>query len=504
MSNKLREILRFKVLIVLPCLFMAAISLSSTTGDEVAPDQSGLRAKLQDIRESLRKAGQLYRKDEFQSSAKQLQSVKEKLDELDALPLSAAARKASGPLRKSWQKATRLVQEQQSAVAALDSTEPAKVSFVADIAPEIQSRCIRCHGEGRARQELRLDSFTDFLKGGENGETVDLDDPKNSLILLKMRGEADGDRMPPNGRPMSEDWLAKFEQWLREGARFDGQDTSATLQQEMRAAQRSRWSAEELRAANEQQAIQNWKLAFPGREHRVTRTNNLLIVAAPNADDADVLSRQLEEAFVDVVSYLGLPKDTELKGRLAIFRIPRSYDYTEWGTMVEKRSAPRRAQMHWGADGGAAYVVLGPKSWTEKKKLADELGLKQQMTAAVLAQWGAPNWYAEGRSWVARGQASRRDPTLRAMQQTVRGVLPKIKRSEDVFDAKLPSGQAEAAAWAFAGLLNQDRRQSTRLHGAIREGKSFETAFAAAYGTSPKTIGDRWVESLKPKKSRQR
>lgn len=484
---------KFRCSLCFLCLFVVA-------GDGIASEP----VNLDTIRKTLRAAGDAYREENYAAAKASLETAGQQLDALNQGDLNqdAEVRKAAIALRKSWSKANRLVASKLKQSEAKQADTRA-ISFTAELASEIVERCIGCHGENRARQDLRLHTFAGLLKGSENGAVLVARDAAESLIVRKLRGEADGDRMPPNGRPMSNEWIAKFEQWIREGAKFDGQDSAATLKQEILSMRRSQLSADELTTAAEEVARKNWKLAFPEREAKMFRSGRLLVVA-DGPEEYARLGEQTQVTLVDVLKILGLPKDAQLKGVLTIYIIPRQYDFAEWTRMVEKRSSPGVTDMHWRSDGGLGYAVLGPNSLSDKNQVTDESRLTQVLTSAVLSQWGAPAWYADGRGLLTYGRTNRRDTRLRRWRSLAASILPKITTADDIMTAQLPADQADAATWAFASFLGADRRRATQLHTALQNGQAFDVAFLKYYDKPASELCNAWLKTFQRANKKRR
>ena len=75
------------------------------------------------------------------------------------------------------------------------------VTFDKDIAPLFKTSCVRCHGEQRPRQNLRLDSLDAVLKGGRDGKMVVPGASKASLLVAAAAQIDDKIAMPPKRRP---------------------------------------------------------------------------------------------------------------------------------------------------------------------------------------------------------------------------------------------------------------------------------------------------------------
>ncbi len=65
------------------------------------------------------------------------------------------------------------------------------VSFAKDIAPILKENCNGCHIAGRqASGNFRMDTFAQFLRGGDSGRVIANEKPAESLIVKKLKGEA--------------------------------------------------------------------------------------------------------------------------------------------------------------------------------------------------------------------------------------------------------------------------------------------------------------------------
>jgi hypothetical protein len=87
-------------------------------------------------------------------------------------------------------------------VSKLPPTSDQKdVTYEKDILPLFKASCVRCHGEQRPKQNLRLDGLETVLKGGRDGKMVIPGDSKNSLLVAAAAQIDDKIAMPPKRRP---------------------------------------------------------------------------------------------------------------------------------------------------------------------------------------------------------------------------------------------------------------------------------------------------------------
>lgn len=107
-----------------------------------------------------------------------------------------------------------------STLAAADGP----IDFVRDIQPVFAAKCVRCHGEEKQEAGLRLDKKSDALRGGDSGKPFLAKDGKASLVIERITAKP-GERMPPEGEPLSASQIELFRRWIAAGANWpDGVD----------------------------------------------------------------------------------------------------------------------------------------------------------------------------------------------------------------------------------------------------------------------------------------
>jgi mono/diheme cytochrome c family protein len=100
------------------------------------------------------------------------------------------------------------------------STVPANskaMSFSRDIAPWMVDQCGQCHIKAE-RGGFSLATYNALIKGSKGGVVLFPGDPASSRIVETIET---GD-MPRNGAKVTPENFAKFKQWIKEGAKFDG------------------------------------------------------------------------------------------------------------------------------------------------------------------------------------------------------------------------------------------------------------------------------------------
>jgi hypothetical protein len=89
--------------------------------------------------------------------------------------------------------------------------------FELKIRPILAGTCLKCHGDKKAGNGLRLDSRAALLKGGEHGPAVVPGDPERSLLIQAVRQCRADLKMPP-GRKLPDSVLADLTTWVKSGA----------------------------------------------------------------------------------------------------------------------------------------------------------------------------------------------------------------------------------------------------------------------------------------------
>ena len=86
-----------------------------------------------------------------------------------------------------------------------------RISYAQHIRPILVSRCLRCHGSDNQEADLRLDIRV------PQRAVVPGDADQSELIRRVISTDAD-ERMPPEGRPLSDEEVALLRRWIDEGA----------------------------------------------------------------------------------------------------------------------------------------------------------------------------------------------------------------------------------------------------------------------------------------------
>ena len=91
------------------------------------------------------------------------------------------------------------------------------------IDPILQSKCVSCHNNNKAKGELVMETKELLLKGGKNGKLWDTTKADLGLLLNRIHLPLeDKKHMPPPGKPqLTEEETAVLYAWIKSGAEFE-------------------------------------------------------------------------------------------------------------------------------------------------------------------------------------------------------------------------------------------------------------------------------------------
>ncbi|MFG0334797.1 MAG: DUF1549 domain-containing protein, partial [Maioricimonas sp. JB049] len=126
------------------------------------------------------------------------------------------------------------------AVSRRATADDSAVRFEKDIAPILETHCLRCHTEANAKGDLSLATF----EGLREAEYVVPGHPDESY-LLDLVTTAEGKQrpaMPKDGDPLSEEQVALLREWIASGATW----SDGIVQREPSRADSTWWSLQPL------------------------------------------------------------------------------------------------------------------------------------------------------------------------------------------------------------------------------------------------------------------
>jgi mono/diheme cytochrome c family protein len=361
--------------------------------------------------------------------------------------------------------------------------------FALEIGPVLVAECFGCHAEGRMPAgQYDMNMYAGLLKGGRVGNfnnqvAIVPGNPSGSLLIKKLRGTAsDGERMPKDRAPLSNETIAKIEKWIGEGAKLDGGDPSRPIREIVAVAHAESLTHEELTKERAALAAHNWKLILPDAADEHEESPNFLVYGNVGKDQLKEVAKVAEAQGAKLQKQLKLPPGPLVKGRTTIYVFDKKYEYGEVGRMLEGRELPSNSRAHWNYTVIDAYVCLAPSKSNDASSLAGTLG-KELAAIVIAAQGQVPRWFAEGSARNLAIKLDAKDPRYRQWEDDGMAVLSSGFKPETVLTAVGP--ETDQVAYLYVKRLLSDAPRYQKLLAGVRDGAPFDAAFAAAYGSTP-------------------
>jgi uncharacterized membrane protein len=101
-----------------------------------------------------------------------------------------------------------------TAVAATEAPASSGVSFVNDVQPILNAKCIKCHGVEQVKEGLDIQTYEAIMAGSFNGPVIVPGNANDSLFVqLIVEGE-----MPNRGTKVTPEELQLIIDWVNQGA----------------------------------------------------------------------------------------------------------------------------------------------------------------------------------------------------------------------------------------------------------------------------------------------
>lgn len=118
----------------------------------------------------------------------------------------------------------RLTPEQR---AKLPEAAKEQVDFAKDIQPIIEKSCVKCHGKGRDKGGLMMETRESLLKGGDSGAAVVVGKSAESLLIELVSGLDPDEVMPQKGTKLTSREVSLMRAWIDQGLKWDSAITFA-------------------------------------------------------------------------------------------------------------------------------------------------------------------------------------------------------------------------------------------------------------------------------------
>ena len=214
---------------VLAVFVALAASFSGVSGSfaDTTPAQ---RREIAALKTELRKASSLFTKGEFDTSGSVVRQVQAKVEEL-AAGKDADLLKAMDDVYRRLVRAHALLELEGIELSPLrklgEEPDPSSsgdmVSFAEQVAPVLVTRCGRCHITN-SRGDFSLATYSALMRGSSAGVVIFPGDAPGSRIVEVIES---GDM--PRGGQMPDAEFTLLKNWIKQGARFDGDNENANL-----------------------------------------------------------------------------------------------------------------------------------------------------------------------------------------------------------------------------------------------------------------------------------
>lgn len=353
------------------------------------------------------------------------------------------------------------------------ATESDTVFFSRDIAPLLVASCQGCHLQtNQVRNGLSLDNFTRLLQGGGAGPLLVPGEPENSLLIKKLRGMADGQRMPLNRPAWSDEQIELVSTWIREGAKYDGLDPIEPTVELVERSRLSRLGIAEINALREQQLLQAWRLALVDQPYQQGQTDHFLWIAGAQVDSAKIETwlKSAEKEYQRRRQAMNVQPNNAYAGGKILILIPESnYDFSEMSKLLSRREVNTQRRGYWQSTLMGPYLVLAA---TLSDQQLEEL-LPSWVGSAMVANLapGLPVWFCDslGLALSDGGRGRERGPAANETSFSA----DQIRRW---LGGQLPLAEKEGLDQALAAAWRKQRQRLPELLARLQQGERLETA----------------------------
>src|SRR5262249_41984349 len=106
-------------------------------------------------------------------------------------------------------------------IASLPPPADRPIDFVRDIKPILQNSCVKCHGRGRSKGGLSLETRGALLEGGDNGAAIVPGASQASHLIALVAGLDPDLGMPQKGSRLKPEQIGLLRAWIDQGAPWD-------------------------------------------------------------------------------------------------------------------------------------------------------------------------------------------------------------------------------------------------------------------------------------------
>jgi mono/diheme cytochrome c family protein len=104
-----------------------------------------------------------------------------------------------------------------------------KIDFTKEVKPIFDASCTRCHGRGRNKGGLALDTRDTLMKGGDSGAAIVPGKSQESYLIALVAGVDPDSVMPKKGKKLTPEEVGVLRAWIDQGAVWDANVTFAKV-----------------------------------------------------------------------------------------------------------------------------------------------------------------------------------------------------------------------------------------------------------------------------------
>ncbi len=384
------------------------------------------------------------------------------------------------------------------------------VSFVNDVAPFMVNICGQCHMGNNPRGEFNITNFEGVMKGGESGQVIEPGDPDSSRLWL-MVSNKEQPRMPPGQLRITRENYDALTTWIKEGAKFDGDDPKKPLRDlvpsmdQMRAKELAKLSDEDLLAHRREKSDAHFKKALPKEQPAGTETEQFLVYGNVEAERLKQIAGWADEQAASLRSMFSAKDSPLWKGKLTIFVMKDRFSFEEFSIAVNNRTqVPQEVHGHAVVtpDFDDAYVVVEDVG---DEASADNPGLKNNLanylTQAYLLRGGskAPNWVVQGTGLYVAAKSDAQNPYFSGLRSLAGEAAGAVASPDKLFaDGSFAPAAAAAVGYTLVDfLISQGGPAKYALFvQRISESGDAAAAIQNVYRTTPEALAAAFAQNL--------
>ena len=384
------------------------------------------------------------------------------------------------------------------------------VSFTKDVAPWMVNLCLRCHNDRQARSGLSLQTFEKLLAGGDSGRVV-IPGNLDASRMWDLVGKQDPIKMPPGQALITRTNWNALQTWIKEGAKFDGNDPKADLaslvptEDDLKMAAFEKLTPEEFAQLRRDRTEAQWKRVLSRETPRSVESAEFFVYGNVSADRLQEVDRWAQEHAKQLRTMFGEKSPRLWKGKLTIFVMKDRFGYEEFNQVINRRRAPRELVGH--AEVSAtyedAYVVLQDTGDTSSAEMPSlKTSLAEHVTGAFLMRNGAelPDWIVRGTGLALAGAAVPGDEYLAAVGTGAGEIAARrADRPADIFsDGQFSPSETAKVGYALVRYLLQGGGPGKfgRLIRSLQSGTSLDGALKSVYTADRNAVARGFFATL--------